>query len=307
MRIRGQSAFSLLEISIVLLVIGFIAGGVLVSRDIIHNAEIRATIRQVEMFDSAFIAFRLKYDCLAGDCIDASTKGFQPVLVRVWSYAFNDTLTPSILDRFNPVSTAYADWQQQQQQWEGGYTEFNFEPNGDGDGIIDPGWGQELFVGVNQLTTTGLLKGLTEESTVALALMEAYSPTNHDKHAFWGIAFLEDNHYYVPITNAAENKEQDIATLTPAVAQRIDIKIDNGLPQSGGRVDATSRNAMEDLAQKLPFDPLIDAGPKGADTPFCVTYEVIPNQPGGVIYQYNAENNTHAPGSVCAISIRAAI
>jgi prepilin-type N-terminal cleavage/methylation domain-containing protein len=44
-----QSAFTLIELSIVLVIIGLIVGGVLTGRDLISAAETRATIAQIEI------------------------------------------------------------------------------------------------------------------------------------------------------------------------------------------------------------------------------------------------------------------
>lgn len=70
-----QRGFTLIELSIVLMVIGLIVGGVLVGRDLIHAAEIRKTISQYEQFNTAVNAFRGKYNCLPGDCVNADQFG----------------------------------------------------------------------------------------------------------------------------------------------------------------------------------------------------------------------------------------
>ncbi len=77
-RVGFQSAFTLIEISIVVVIIGLIVGGILVGRDLIRVAEIRATVAQVEQFNTAANAFRTKYGCLAGDCAAAVEFGFDP-------------------------------------------------------------------------------------------------------------------------------------------------------------------------------------------------------------------------------------
>lgn len=64
---RMQSGFTLIEISIVLVIIGLIVGGLFVGSDLIRAAEIRATVGQVEEFGGAVNAFGLKYAALPGD------------------------------------------------------------------------------------------------------------------------------------------------------------------------------------------------------------------------------------------------
>ncbi len=64
MRTRG---FTLIELSIVLVIIGLIVGGVLVGQDLIRSAAIRATISQVEQFNTGVNTFYGKYQGLPGD------------------------------------------------------------------------------------------------------------------------------------------------------------------------------------------------------------------------------------------------
>jgi prepilin-type N-terminal cleavage/methylation domain-containing protein len=64
---RGKAGFTLIELSIVLVIIGLIVGGVLVGQDLIAAAEGRAQISQIEKFDTAVNTFRVKYDYLPGD------------------------------------------------------------------------------------------------------------------------------------------------------------------------------------------------------------------------------------------------
>lgn len=53
--------------SIVLVIIGLIVGGVLVGQDLIRAAGVRATISQIEKYNTAVNTFRGKYGALPGD------------------------------------------------------------------------------------------------------------------------------------------------------------------------------------------------------------------------------------------------
>lgn len=73
--------FTLVELSIVLVIIALIAGGVLAGRDLINAAQIRQQVKQIEEFDTATNTFRGKYNCLPGDCARASVFGFGSALL----------------------------------------------------------------------------------------------------------------------------------------------------------------------------------------------------------------------------------
>lgn len=68
---RNQ-AFTLIELSIALVIIGLLVGGVLVGRDMIQAAELRGLLSQIEKIDVAVNTFKLKYHCLPGDCLTAT-------------------------------------------------------------------------------------------------------------------------------------------------------------------------------------------------------------------------------------------
>jgi prepilin-type N-terminal cleavage/methylation domain-containing protein len=63
----GTAAFTLIEMSIVLVIIGLIVGGVLVGQSLISAAAVRAQISQIERYQTAVNAFRDKYSGLPGD------------------------------------------------------------------------------------------------------------------------------------------------------------------------------------------------------------------------------------------------
>lgn len=73
---RKISGFTLIELSIVLVIIGLIVGGVLVGRDLIRSAAIRAQIGQIEKYQTAVNTFRVKYDALPGDMNNTIATGF---------------------------------------------------------------------------------------------------------------------------------------------------------------------------------------------------------------------------------------
>ncbi len=62
----------MIELSIVLVIIGLIVGGVVSGRALIHQAEIRALSQDIAKIQVAFHAFNLQYDAIPGDMRDAA-------------------------------------------------------------------------------------------------------------------------------------------------------------------------------------------------------------------------------------------
>ncbi|MBV8938387.1 MAG: prepilin-type N-terminal cleavage/methylation domain-containing protein [Alphaproteobacteria bacterium] len=65
-----EEGFTLIELSIVLVIIGLIVGGILVGQDMIKAAQIRATVAQLEKYNAAVNTFRSKYNGLPGDLLN---------------------------------------------------------------------------------------------------------------------------------------------------------------------------------------------------------------------------------------------
>lgn len=109
-----RGGFTLIELSIVLVIIALIVGGILVGRDLIRAAEIRSVQADYEKVVSAINAFRSKYNCIPGDCPNATeffgTDAGCPSLVGATS------ASPAIFSNDTPGITTC---------------------NGDGDGLLD--------------------------------------------------------------------------------------------------------------------------------------------------------------------------
>lgn len=61
------SGFTLIELSILLVIIGLIVGGVLVGQELISAATVRAQVTQIEKYNTAVNTFRDKYGGIPGD------------------------------------------------------------------------------------------------------------------------------------------------------------------------------------------------------------------------------------------------
>jgi len=67
-----RSAFTLVELSIVLVILGLLVGGVLAGQSLIHAAELRAVSTEFTNYKTALGAFREKYMAVPGDMNNAT-------------------------------------------------------------------------------------------------------------------------------------------------------------------------------------------------------------------------------------------
>ncbi len=70
---RLCNAFTLLEMSIVMVIIGLLVGGTLLGKDMLDAAKDRALITQIEQLNASVNGFEDKYSYKPGDYIDASS------------------------------------------------------------------------------------------------------------------------------------------------------------------------------------------------------------------------------------------
>jgi prepilin-type N-terminal cleavage/methylation domain-containing protein len=68
-----RAAFSLIELSIVLVILGLLVGGVLAGRSLIHASELKHDINTLQQYQTATLGFRDKYLGLPGDLLNAQS------------------------------------------------------------------------------------------------------------------------------------------------------------------------------------------------------------------------------------------
>jgi prepilin-type N-terminal cleavage/methylation domain-containing protein len=68
---KNKEAFTLVELSIVLVIIGLVVGGVVGGQSLIRSSRLNAVVADVQKFKTAINTFELQYDALPGDMTDA--------------------------------------------------------------------------------------------------------------------------------------------------------------------------------------------------------------------------------------------
>ena len=56
----------------VLVIVGLLVGGIFVGNDLIKQFQLRSVIREMDQFQTAILAFRLKYNGIPGDIRNAT-------------------------------------------------------------------------------------------------------------------------------------------------------------------------------------------------------------------------------------------
>jgi len=72
---NNKSAFSLVELSIVIIILGLLVASVTVGKDLIQAAQLRGLISQIHGFETQTSTFKLKYNALPGDIKNADKRG----------------------------------------------------------------------------------------------------------------------------------------------------------------------------------------------------------------------------------------
>jgi len=62
-----KNGFTLVELSIVLVIIGLLIGGILVGQSLIESSKLNSFVRQIQQYDSAIMTFKDKYKGLPGE------------------------------------------------------------------------------------------------------------------------------------------------------------------------------------------------------------------------------------------------
>jgi prepilin-type N-terminal cleavage/methylation domain-containing protein len=212
MRTDNRHGFTLIEISIVLVIIGLIVGGILVGRDLIKAAEIRAQISQIDTIRSAVQTFRLKYNALPGDMTaeQANRFGFLALTISGPTYQDGNGAIASTIPNFASEMLLFWRHLSDAQLIAGDYS---------------PGTTIDV--------TTGLLSSDLIGSAVGTVFpLAKFKGQNYvlvkESAATWKNAF-----FLTSIASLVANDYTFVRDLSPFEFFAIDSKLDDGLPVTG--------------------------------------------------------------------------
>lgn len=205
---QQQGGFTLIELSIVLVIIGLIVGGVLVGQDLIKAAEIRATVGQVEKYNAAINTFRTKYNGIPGDLVSAQATAFGLFgtgMTGASGLGDGNGQLQSSGDTFRAAGEPLVFWLHLSQA-----------------GLVDGSYGANAASGGVPATAN---------------LMSEYLPTAKlGRGNYWAAAADAGQNYYIlgGVTGLATTGAYTFSTaLTPIESFNIDVKLDDGAPVTG--------------------------------------------------------------------------
>jgi prepilin-type N-terminal cleavage/methylation domain-containing protein len=211
----NKLGFSLVELSMVLVILGLLTGGILAGKSLIRAAEVRAVSTEYKRFRTAIEAFRGKYFGLPGDLNNA---------VQFWGRADGGVdLTQNCAAPSTDVGTGTQTC------------------NGNGDSGVMPSQlgGYEDFRAYQHLANAGLIEGSYTGIASTGAIIGTNTIQSKIANATWWYRYrskvpldLRNMLNYGTVV-ASSTKRTDGPALRPEEAWGIDSKMDDGLAASG--------------------------------------------------------------------------
>lgn len=217
---RRHSGFSLVELSIVLVILGLLTGGILAGQSLIRASELRSMVTEVNRYNAAVYAFRDKYFALPGDMRNA---------VRFWDAQAGGTADGldtdcQALDFTSPATTKAT-------------------CNGNGNGVLS--W-KETWRAWQHLANAGLVEGsyagvegnATDVSWGTPGFNMPRSKVENAGYAYFWLGTLSSvaNYFDASYGNAllfGRDNGVDEAFIHASEAWNIDTKMDDGRPAHG--------------------------------------------------------------------------
>lgn len=257
-----KRGFTLIELSIVLVIIGLIVGGILTGKDLIEAAQEQRMLRDLEAIKRDFNTFRLKYNCLPGDCANASQ------MISDLS-AYEDVSGNANNPDGNGNSRIDTGWEGGLRMWE------QLSKSGIMPGSYSGQWGTGYQPGVNWprfgwLEKKGWL--LTDNATINLSITEDYACIpdsfagceSNQPMVSDGTVGIPGRAIVIGAIGSYVVANPFMAGFRCDLAYRLDKKIDDGMP-AAGRVRAWGSGLINDNCMGVTFNA-------GGGIPASTTY-----------------------------------
>lgn len=289
--ISDNNGFTLIEISIAIVIIGLIIGSILVGRDMINASVIRSQIAQIEQFNTAVNTFKIKYGYLPGDLPNpqAASFGFQDGT----PYSFRDgdgiiafsiwggCKSPHCYPQYQTTGESNLFWAD---LGKSGLINGNFIFNIDGDISVT---GNEVgkYLPQAKLGSDKYIYVWSGGSNVY-----SYDASNHDGKNYFALSAVPIFRGY-NVGGGYTGISGTVNTIPVMDAYNIDRKIDDGLPNSG----TVFAYFADPGGFSKPFTT--------AATPASATSCYDNGNTGGATQKYSISQN-NGSGTNCAINFR---
>lgn len=215
-----KHGFTLIELSIVLVIVGLIVGGVLTGQALIKAAQLRSDISQYEKIEIAANTFRVKYNCMAGDCKNAST-------------LFTGAINGDGSKRLDGLTINYVS------SFGGYYEADNFSSNSEITHFMDHLARAELIEGeplsntssTNNINTSINANTLLPKSHKGVPMVVSHLPRDGKHWLQTGVMYNSAN--ITCVSNCTGGGIGSIGQYSGSDLFAIDSKIDDGIPSSG--------------------------------------------------------------------------
>lgn len=208
----SQCAFSLVELSIVLVILGLLTGGILAGQSLIRASELRAVTTEATRWVAASQTFRDKYFALPGD-MGTATQFWMPVggnSTDNWTTSCYPTITPG---------TASC--------------------NGNANGLVDDI--NERYRHWQHLSSTGLIEGQFNGDAVGALQRQVNVPASKIGNAAWVLNYLPNfagsaNYLFAGDYGhmlQLRDPGAAVSIIKAEEAWNIDTKMDDGRPATG--------------------------------------------------------------------------